>query len=212
MARVFPITALTAALLVSAVAGSAARAEDEPVKVDAVKAAEFNKRMFAGSLGPKLSYACFVRRYDAEHLARHPKQKVSTMKLLVVAGHPPEESYTPYSFRLGFKYRHRKGDWDSSGSCGQIQDTDKGQEVKFACSVDCDGGGIGIGLAKENDATLVRVERVRIWQNSKPDEEPGTDALTGGEDDKIFRLDRTDLKECESLITDRKELAAMRSK
>jgi hypothetical protein len=207
--RVLSLFALTAALIVGS---PLAHAEAEPAKVDAVKAAEFNKRMFAGPLGPKLTYACFVRRYDAEHLARHPKQKVSTMKLLVVAGHPPEESYTPYSFRLGFKYRHRKGDWDSSGSCGQIQDTDKGQEVKFACSVDCDGGGIAIGLAKGNDATLVRVERVRIWQNSKPDEEPGTDALTGGEDDKIFRLDRTDLKECESLITDRKELAAMRSK
>jgi hypothetical protein len=207
--RVLSLLVLTAALIVGS---SAARAEDEPAKVDAVKAAEFNKRMFAGPLGPKLTYACFVRRYDAEHLARHPKQKVSTMKLLVVAGHPPEESYTPYSFRLGFKYRHRKGDWDSSGSCGQIQDADKGQEVKFACSVDCDGGGIAIGLAKDIDATLVRVERVRIWQNSKPDEEPGADALTGGEDDKIFRLDRTSLKECESLITDRKELAAMRSK
>jgi hypothetical protein len=207
--RVLSLLVLTSALTIG---GPLARAEDEPVKVDAVKAAEFNKRMFAGPLGPKLTYACFVRRYDAEHLARHPKQKVSTMKLLVVAGHPPEESYTPYSFRLGFKYRHRKGDWDSSGSCGQIQDTDKGQEVKFACSVDCDGGGIAIGLAKDIDATLVRVERVRIWQNSKPDEEPGADALTGGEDDKIFRLDRTNLKECESLITDRKELAAMRSK
>ena len=207
--RVLSLFALTAALIIGS---PPVHAEDEPAKVDAVKAAEFNKRMFAGPLGPKLTYACFVRRYDAEHLARHPKQKVSTMKLLVVAGHPPEESYTPYSFRLGFKYRHRKGDWDSSGSCGQIQDTDKGQEVKFACSVDCDGGGIAIGLAKDIDATLVRVERVRIWQNSKPDEEPGTDALTGGEDDKIFRLDRTNLKECESLITDRKELAAMRSK
>nr|WP_093761159.1 hypothetical protein [Tardiphaga sp. OK245] len=206
--RVLSLLVLTSALIVGS---PLARAEDEPAKVDA-KAAEFNKRMFAGPLGPKLTYACFVRRYDAEHLARHPKQKVSTMKLLVVAGHPPEESYTPYSFRLGFKYRHRKGDWDSSGSCGQIQDTDKGQEVKFACSVDCDGGGIAIGLAKDIDATLVRVERVRIWQNSKPDEEPGADALTGGEDDKIFRLDRTNLKECESLITDRKELAAMRSK
>ncbi len=41
---------------------------------------------------------------------------------------------------------------------------------------------------------------------------PAPTRFTGGEDDKIFRLDRTNLKECESLITDRKELAAMRSK
>jgi len=33
-----------------------------------------------------------------------------------------------------------------------------------------------------------------------------------GADDKIFRLDRTDTGECASLVTDRKELAAIRHK
>ena len=33
-----------------------------------------------------------------------------------------------------------------------------------------------------------------------------------GVDDKVFRLDRTKLDECTSLIADRKELAAMRHK
>ena len=32
------------------------------------------------------TYACFVRRYDADHLARHPYQKVTSMKLLVHVG------------------------------------------------------------------------------------------------------------------------------
>jgi hypothetical protein len=36
--------------------------------------------------------------------------------------------------------------------------------------------------------------------------------LQGGADDKAFRLDRTGLNECASLIADRKELAAMRHK
>ncbi|MGM5025509.1 hypothetical protein AB8B02_04735 [Tardiphaga sp. 862_B3_N4_1] len=70
--RVLSLLVLTSALTIG---GPLARAEDEPVKVDAVKAAEFNKRMFAGPLGPKLTYACFVRRYDAEHLARHPSRR-----------------------------------------------------------------------------------------------------------------------------------------
>jgi hypothetical protein len=38
------------------------------------------------------------------------------MKLLVSAEIPPEDATTNYSFRLGFKYRHRSGDFDSSGS------------------------------------------------------------------------------------------------
>jgi hypothetical protein len=211
MTRAFPITTLAAALVIAALGGTVVRAEDGPDKVDATKIDAFNAKLFGKPLGPKLTYACFERRYDAGHLAQHPQQKVSTMKLLVTAGHPPEESSSPYSFRLGFKYRHRKGDWDSSGSCVHMQDKETGFDVRMGCGVDCDGGGIEIGLSQTADATLVRLARVRIWQNSKPDEEPG-DELTGGADDKMFRLDRTNLKECESLITDRKELVAMRSK
>ena len=36
--------------------------------------------------------------------------------------------------------------------------------------------------------------------------------LVAGADDKIFRVDRTDLHECSELVTDRKELAALRHK
>jgi hypothetical protein len=52
---------------------------------------------------------------------------------------------------------------------------------------------------------------VRIWQNNKPDDE-AEDSLVTGADDRIFRLERTDARECGSLVTDRKELAAIRHK
>ena len=42
--------------------------------VDKAKATAFDDRMFAGPLGQK-TYACFVRRYDASHLAQHPSRK-----------------------------------------------------------------------------------------------------------------------------------------
>jgi hypothetical protein len=58
-----------------------------------------------------------VRRYDASHLAQHPEQKVSAMKLLLSAEVPEEEKTLNYSFRLGVKYRHRPGNFDSSGFC-----------------------------------------------------------------------------------------------
>jgi hypothetical protein len=63
---------------------------------------------------------------------------------------------------------------------------------------------------KDDNVVLVRVERVRIWQNNKVDEET-SDELVAGKDDAIFRLDRANLEECRSLVTDRKELAAIRS-
>jgi len=50
-----------------------------------------------------------------------------------------------------------------------------------------------------------------VWNNNKPDDEAG-EALLAGADDKIFRLDRTDTRDCASLVTDRGELAAIRHK
>jgi hypothetical protein len=150
-----------------------------------------------------------VRRYDPDHLARHPKQKVSAMKLLVTAEIPSDENTTNYSFRLGANYRHRSGDFDSSGFCSHVVAEDAGHEMRFGCGVDCDGGGIGVALSKDDKSAIIRLERVRIWQNNKPDEEAG-DSLVAGADDKILRLDRIDTRECASLLTDRKELAAIR--
>ena len=65
--------------------------------VDKAKAASFDNKVFAAPLGQK-TYACFVRRYDASHLAQHPRQKVSAMKLLVTAEIPPDEIHDKYIF------------------------------------------------------------------------------------------------------------------
>jgi hypothetical protein len=178
--------------------------------IDKAKTAAFDVRMFASPPGKK-AYACFVRRYDGEHLAQHPLQKVSAMKLLMSAEVPSDEKTTNFSFRLGVKYRHRPGDFDSSGDCGHVVIEDAGNEIRFGCGVDCDGGGIGVALSKDDKSAIIRLERVRIWQNSKPDEEAG-DSLVAGADDKIFRLDRVSARECASLVTDRRELAALRRK
>jgi len=165
-----------AVLTISAAGITLGHAEEEGI--DKAKAAAFDVRMFTKPPGKK-AYACFVRRYDPDHLARHPLQKVGAMKLLVTAEIPPEEKITNYSFRLGLKYRHRSGDFDSSGSCNHVVPEDKGHEIRLGCGVDCDGGGIDIAMSKNDKSAMVRVERVRIWQNSKPDEEL-SDALVGG--------------------------------
>ncbi|SCB12442.1 hypothetical protein GA0061099_1001839 [Bradyrhizobium yuanmingense] len=190
----------------------AARAEevDDIREASKAEAETFNTRMYAKPPGDK-AYACFVRRYDADHLARHPKQKVAAMKLLISAEFDKEDKELHHSFRLGFRYRHRSGDFDSSGSCNHAVFTRSGDEVRLGCGVDCDGGGIGVALSKDDKSAIVRLERVRVWQNNKPDDD-AEHSLTAGADDKIFRLDRADNRECASLVTDRKELAALRHK
>jgi len=183
---------------------------DDIHEANKTEAETFNARMYAGTPGNK-AYACFVRRYDAEHLARHPKQKVASMKLLVSAEVDEEDKQLHNSFRLGFRYRHRSGDFDSSGFCHHVVFVKDGNEVRLGCGVDCEGGGIGVALSKDDKSAIVRLEQVRVWQHNKPDEDAER-SLVAGADDRIFRLDRTDTSECASLVTDRKELAALRHK
>jgi hypothetical protein len=186
--------------------GGAARADDEPKPLDP----KFAANLFAGKVEKNRNYACFVRVYDAAHLARHRLQKVKAMKLLVNAETDEESAQLKYSFRLGVNFVNRQGNFDSSGDCGAGLATIAGDsKAQIGCGVDCDGGGISIELTKDNKATLVRLERIRIWKNNKPEDE-GLD-LSGGADDRIFRLDRASLDLCKALITDRKELAAVRT-
>jgi hypothetical protein len=189
-----------------------ARAEEADDIREATKAEadSFNARMYAGKPGDK-AYACFVRRYDSGHLARHPKQKVAAMKLLVSAEFDTEDKQLHNSFRLGFRYRQRAGDFASGGSCHHVVFAKDGNEIRLGCGVDCEGGSIGVALAKDDKSAIVRLARVRVWRNDKPDDEAEL-SLVAGSDDGIFRLERTDSSECASLVTDRKELAALRHK
>lgn len=204
-------SSITTALAALALSFAAAQAEDTDTPIDKPARAAFDQRMFGEAAGDHKLYACFVRRYDADHLARHHKQKVSGMKLLVAAEKADEEGVDPYSFRLGLTYRNRKGTYDSSGFCGHRRSEAKAGELHFGCGVDCDGGGIDIALGHNDTAAMVSVERIRIWQGDQADIDASED-LVGGVDDKLFRLDRADPRDCASLVTDRKELAALRRK
>jgi len=211
---------MRAATLLVLMIGAATAVTAAPVSADDQQQADaaFATRIFAGAVPKPKAYACFVRRYDAAHLAAHPLQKVSAMKLLITAEVVPEDKAFDYSFRLGVTFRDRPGDFDSSGDCGHaptVKALDATEAavpdgIDFTCSVDCDGGGISVNLAHNDAALIVKpLQRIRIWKGKDFDEAAAT-ALNAGADDKIFRLDRVKPDECASLITDRKELAALR--
>jgi len=198
---------LSALTVVAALAAApfAAHAEDDGI--DPAKATAFDKRMFAGPVGEKAS-ACFVRRYDARHLAQHPKQKVAAMKLLVTAEKAQAEP-TSYAYHIGVQYRDRPGDFDGGSSCSHLIDED-GKQIRFSCDVDCGGGGLEIALSKDNKSAIVHLEVIAVWDRKHPDGD--TESLEGGADDKAFRLDRIDNKECDELLTEKKELASLQQK
>ena len=220
---------LAAAVLLLAFSGTVSHAEGptpdapkpEAPKPDAPKAAPkepvvdpFVQRVFAAPIGlDRTTYACFTRAYDPAHLAEHPQQKVSAMKLLLTAKKYPEDNEMNYTFRLGVKYRSKSASYQSAGDCGHAQFTDeKTNEATLGCGVDCDGGGIGVTLANADKAVIVKLERINVWRAGRDQEPDNAEALLGGVDDKAFRLDRTSLSDCESLADDRKEVAAMRRK
>lgn len=172
---------------------------------------DFNQRLFAGrAIAPK-AYACFVRSYDAAHLARHPQQKVRVMKLLVTAETSAEDQSLSYTFRLGVGFRNRSGAFDSVGGCGHAKSgEDEAGPAHLGCSIECDGGGMGVDLADDNKSVLVGLSRIRIWPHGKLDDKEAARDLESGADDRVFRLERVIAAECAPLVTDRKELAALR--
>jgi hypothetical protein len=133
------------------------------------------------------------------------------MKLLMTAEIPSDASTFNYSFRLGVKYRNRSTNLESFGDCGHVVAEDTGQEIRFGCGVDCDGGGLGVALARDDKSAVVGLARVRVWKRNTAPEETAED-LVAGDDDAKFRLDRAELRDCTDLVTDRKELAELKRK
>ena len=192
--------AVAVMLAALAVGGSPAKAADDG---DA-----YAKRLFADHFAAEgKSYACFVRRYDAAHLAKHPEQKVRAMKLLVSAEIVPEDKKRNYSFQLGVEFRGQKDKFTTSGDCGHASSFEESADkLHIGCGVDCDGGGISIEMASADKATIVRLNEVAIWNSNKPDDERSS--LSGGADDRMFRLDRANLDACRSLMNGSEEFAA----
>ena len=167
--------------------------QDEWIKPE--KAAAFDKRVFGGPVGDKAS-ACFVRRYDAAHLKQHRKQTVSLMKLLLSAETKAGEQ-TSYAYKIGVQFRNKPGDFDGGSFCSHYADDD-GNNIRFSCDVECGGGGLEVALSKDDKSAIVHLEAIAIWNRKHPDGE--SDSLQGGTDDKVFRLERVDAKECAELI------------
>ena len=180
-------------------AGGSALAEPAPAAKDALAA-----RLFAGPTAEK-TQACFTRRYDAAHLARLPRQKVTAMRLLASAEPGAEGEGTSYMFRMGVTLRDTAGRFESGGGCG-IRETETGTAVIFGCGVECDGGGIAVEMARDDAAVLVKIDSVRIWRPGSDDDEARS---IGGGDDRVFRLDRAALADCAHLVDDKAERAVL---
>ena len=141
---------------------------------------------------------CFARSYDAAHLKRHPKQKVTALLLrLEYHRHDPDPPHYPqgqrnYYFRMAAKVKGQQKTLHASGECV------KGENA-IGCGVECDGGGVAVERAPKGDAIIIRLDdRIRMTRGCDGDEDNTID-LTPGADDKSFRLDKVGLAACAAL-------------
>jgi len=198
-------TALLLALTMATLLPHAASAQDD--KAEKAREAAFDKQVFGGPIGTKAA-ACFVRRYDAAHLAQHPKQKVSAMKVLVTAEKHPDEPMA-YAYKIGVQFRNKPGNFDGGGSCSHMVDEDGKKAISFSCDVECGGGGLEIAMAKDDRSAIVKLDVIAVYDRKHPKGDAVT--LEGGADDKLFRLDRVDNSECVELAN-HKEMASLQRK
>jgi hypothetical protein len=176
---------------------------------EAAKVKDFGQRMFATKSFAKKTTACFARTYDAAHLARHPKQTVSAMKMLIAGEILEGATSLSYSYKLGINFRDRKGDYASSYDCGNAEVSDAKLGAEVTCHDGCEAGGVVIALAPNSKAIIVKLESVVVWLADKPEDESAQFELKGGTDDRVFRLERVDMDNCRSLIRDGDEIAAL---
>jgi hypothetical protein len=180
----FLLAGAIAALAVFPVAGSAMAAE-----------ASSGAMLFGKEPGPGHAFACFNRHYDAPHLTGHPRQNVRDMTMFVDSW-SDADSGRQYSLGIGVKFRAVKSEFQLSGGCSSTVD---GKNA-LSCGIDCDGGHIDVRVRDANSVLVGIPDGARTWDPESENEPPKQAHF--GADDKLFRLDRTDLKQCLPLVAD----------
>jgi len=142
--------------------------------------------------------ACFGRQYARKHLSTHPDQNVTDMLAYVSKSEGPDSAY---SVSLRVRFRQLNKPFNVSGSCGLGADG----KSTLGCGIDCDGGSLSVRIKNEQSLLVEIPDSVRLYDPSASDDDAGPDlpkAARFGSDDKLFRLDRADLKACLGLVFD----------
>jgi hypothetical protein len=171
-----------------------------PVMADAAGASDIVK-IFGRDPGSQPAHACFTRHYTKAHLAGHPDQNVTDMRMFVNKAEGEEMAYT---VDMQVDFREQKRPLVLSNYC-------EPGDAKHAitCPFDCEGGRIDMRV-KSQSAILVEIPLgARVYDPPVEDGVPVRGKF--GEDDKLFRLDRADLSDCLPAIKDEKVRAAVAS-
>jgi hypothetical protein len=155
-------------------------------------------KIFGRDPGMSAAHACFIRHYTKAHLAGHPRQNVTDM-VVYVGKNDDTDQY--YSVNMQVNFRQLSKPYQVSGSCEASAD---GKHT-LGCGVECDGGHLDVRVKNEMSLLVEIPDFARIFDpvDLETDERADVpDKAKFGADDKIFRIDRTDLKDCGPVIYD----------
>jgi hypothetical protein len=154
------------------------------------------------------SFACFSRQYDDAHLAAHPQQQVTFVKVLVDAYFresslaPASGSYS-YQVSIAFRFRDRTDTLTGVAECGDGKPKDS-----LRGGANCAGpADATTHLGQEGRQVLVVTipNGADLWGPGPVDKRHDTVKNPFGPDDGVFRLTRTDVRQCEDLAFDRQK-------
>jgi hypothetical protein len=159
---------------------------------------------------------CFVRTYDKAHLAEHPDQLVTAVKLHIY--HPPPGEGTPPLneaeaknatwMKMEVKVRGRDVILTTGAICRKEEPPDTWQRPHLKhlpppdalwCGVECDGGGIGV--ASRGDHAMMYLGGIMMsvkknYYSCTGETKESIEELLGNKDDHVFRLNRVNEREC----------------
>lgn len=136
---------------------------------------------------PPSDGACWERSYSDDHLARHPRQKVTEVRFLL------QEMRGDHAFSIDIATRERAG--SVIGYCSPDPDG------TIACMVACDGGEILLSRTGNEGAILLRIGplgRLHVNARCKGDEGGGAAPfmIAAEPDDAAFLLHPTSVRTC----------------
>jgi hypothetical protein len=155
------------------------------------------------------TFACFSRQYDDADLAKHPRQNVVFAKLLVSAhfsASAMDSERGSYNYQLGmaFRFRGRSELLTTVAECGDGKRRDSLRDGAVCAGPKADGHS-HLLLARDGSLLLAFPDGADLWAPGPIDQRHDVVKNPFGSDDRVFRLDRADLSQCEDLAFDRQK-------
>lgn len=151
----------------------------------------------ADTLGGRLPVGsgmkCYSRAFDKGHMAAHPKQRITTMALVIapmkLQGY---DRYRVWPYVFVTRLKGEKGMFWQGGQC-------EFEGGEFNCSVDCDGGHVTLAAPEAGPGLHLELSKNYILQGGCGDRRKVVH-LSRNSEEPSYALDAKDMTVCTSQI------------